>query len=71
MKSIKLYDGINVTLNDETEFFPDMKAYDFLRIPDELRINITRHLMAFRSMDLTAAYGGHYDKVYIELVPSK
>ena len=52
-------DGIRVYTKDGGEEYPDMTALDVFRIPEDNKIDVIRHLMAFGTLDLTGAYGGH------------
>ncbi len=57
-KTIKLYDGIRVYTKDGEKEYPDMTALDVFHIPEDNKIDVIRHLMAFGTLDLTEAYRG-------------
>ena len=58
-KTIKLYYGIKVCTEDGTTTYPDMTALDAYNVQEEYKLDVIRHLMAFGTLDLTEAYGGH------------
>lgn len=74
MKTIKVFDGYKVTVDDETEEFIDKpidEVWDAIRIPTEkaLRDELFRGLFAFGRLDLSEAYKGH--TVIVELIPTR
>jgi len=58
MKTIKLFDGIKATTEDEIKKYPDMTLFDeFLKCTEEQRKDIITELFCFRTMDLSKAVG--------------
>lgn len=74
MKTIKLYDGYRLTVDNETEDFIDKpidEVWDRINIrKDEvLRGDLFRVIFAFGKLDLSEAYKGH--TVIVELIPTR
>lgn len=76
MEEIKLFDGVKITVDGETEVVESpQEMFKELNMaadtPDmkEARIAVLRYLLSFHRMDLSAAYAGH--TVTIEIVPTK
>ena len=68
MRTIKLYEGIDLTVDGQKHFCPDMTAFDMVNIPDDARMAVLQRLMAFGYMDLSPAYDGH--TVTMKLIPA-
>jgi hypothetical protein len=61
MKTIKLFDGVKVTTDNEIEKFPDMTVFDkCLTCTDDQRKDIIRELMCFHTLDLTKVVGKQF-----------
>jgi len=76
MKEIKIFEGVNITVDGETEFVesPQQMFVELNMAADteemkEARMAVLQYLVAFHKMDLSAAYPGH--KVTLEVVPVK
>ena len=78
MKTIKLYDGVTVTVDGESQTVENIAdLWDVLNINekycgdgvDEIRRGITANLLGFGRIDLSDAYRGH--TVLLSLVPAK
>ncbi len=74
MKEIKMFEGVDVTVDGETQFTESpQEMFALLNMgADEYkdaRIAVLRHLVAFHEMDLSAAYKGH--TVTLKIVPVK
>ena len=74
MKTIKVFDGYKLTVDDETENYIDKPIDDVwnaIRIPNEkvLRYELFSELFAFGRIDLSEAYKGH--TVIVELIPTR
>lgn len=73
-KTIKLYDGYKVNVDDEIYNFENEswdEVMDAINIPKdkELRGDMFRNIFAFGVLDLSEAYQGH--KVVVSLIPTK
>lgn len=73
MKTIKLYDGYRLTVDNETEDFidkPIKEVWDRINIPkdENMRGELFRVLFAFGKLDLSEAYKGH--TVIVNLIPT-
>lgn len=80
MESIKLYDGVEITVDNETETIESIaEMWEFLHITeevfrdkaalDEVRRSIMANLIGRGYMDLSPAYAGH--TVTVKLIPAK
>lgn len=74
MKTIKVFDGYKVTVDDETEEFIDKpidEVWDAINIPKDktLRYDLFSGLFCFGELDLSEAYKGH--TVIVELIPTR
>ena len=74
MKAIKIWDGIRVTIDGESEIIKDGMPAVFKCLNmdspmyEECRTGITRHLFCFGHIDLTEAYPGH--SVVLDVIPA-
>lgn len=68
MKTIKLFD-VELIVDGITYNYEDNQWMDDIHIPDEMRVDLIRHLMCFHKADLTEAYQGH--TVVVKLVAPK
>lgn len=58
MKTIKIFDGIELETRNGKTKFPDMTLFDkAFKCTDEQRLEIIRHLMGYRELDLTSIVG--------------
>ena len=62
MKEIKLFE-IDLYVDGECFHYNDNQWMDDIHIPDEMRVDMIRHLMCFHEADLTEAYHDHVVKV--------
>lgn len=72
MKTIKLYDGLRLTVDNESEDFLGFgwdEVCAAIHIPDECKDELFRWLFATGRLDLSAAYAGH--TVIVEAIPCK
>ena len=78
MKTIKLYDGVTVTVDGESQTVESIAdLWEILNITkeicgdgvDEIRRGITANLLGFGRIDLSDAYRGH--TVLLSLIPAK
>lgn len=74
MKTIKVFDGYKLTVDDETEEFIDKpidEVWDAIKIPKDktIRDDLFRGLFCFGELDLSEAYKGH--TVIVELIPTR
>jgi hypothetical protein len=72
LKTIKLYNGLRLTVDDESEdylCFGWDEVCEAIHIPDECKDELFRYLFATGRLDLSAAYAGH--TVIVEAIPSK
>jgi len=59
MKTIKLFDGVQVTTKDEIKKYPDMTVFDeCLNCDEESKRNIIQQLLCFHTFDISKACGG-------------
>lgn len=66
MKEIKMFD-VELTVDGKKYHYNDNQWMDDIHIPDEMRVDLLRHLMCFHKVDLTEAYVGH--TVVAKLIP--
>ena len=73
-KTIKVFDGYKLTVDNETEDFIDRsidEVWDAINIPKDKRMrnDLFRNLFAFGRLDLSEAYKGHI--VVVSLIPTR
>lgn len=54
---------VMLTVDGEDFRYPDNQWVDDIHIPDEMRVDLLRHLMCFHFVDLTEAYHNHVVKI--------
>ena len=52
-KTIKLFDGIKLTTDEEVKKYPDMTVFDVLKCTEEQKSDIIRGLLIFGTLDLS------------------
>lgn len=57
MKTIKIFDGMELETENGRTKYPDMKLFDEMNLTDNQRLDIIRHLFAWHEVDLSKAYG--------------
>lgn len=58
MKTIKIFDGVEMETDSRTYKYADMTIFDeALKCTDDQRLEIIRHLMGFRELDLSEIVG--------------
>lgn len=58
MKEIKLFE-VDLYVDGECFHYEDNEWMDDIHIPEEMKVDLIRHLMCFHKVDLTEAYHGH------------